>query len=118
MTHQSHTHYSRTPIDAGWKVAQLRHVLRLVEELAGGAVAAGADDAALDEGARVSSAYDRALPIVQRRFDALAGETAIWSAAAVEALLRSGHAPASAAARRLAGELATPLKALSKLLRL
>jgi hypothetical protein len=118
MKHQSPTHYSTTPIDAGRQVAQLRHVLRLVEELAGGQAAPGADDAALDEAARFSSAYDRALPIVQRRFDALAGETATWSAAAVEALLRSGRAPGSAAARRLADELAAALKALSKLLRL
>jgi hypothetical protein len=90
MTHQSPTHYSRIPIDAGRQVAQLRHLLRLVEELAGRRAATGADDAALDESARFSSAYDGALPIVQRRFDALAGETATWSAAAVEALLAAG----------------------------
>jgi hypothetical protein len=118
MTHQSPTHYSRVPIDAGRQVAQLRHVLRLVEELAGRQPVAGADDAALDESARVSSAYDHALPIVQRRFDALAGETAAWSTAAVEALLAAGQGRTAAAAGRLAEELAGALNDLAKLLRL
>ena len=118
MTHQSPTHYPRIPIDAGRQVAQLRHLLRLVEELAGRPAAPGAHDAALDESARFSSAYDSALPIVQRRFDALAGETAAWSAAAVEALLAPGEGRATAAARRLADELAKALNELAKLLRL
>jgi hypothetical protein len=118
MTHQSPIHFPALPVDAGRQVAQLRHVLRLVEELAGRPVAAGADDAALDESARISSAYDRALPIVQRRFDALASETSRWSAPAVEALLGCGGAPRIAAARCLAGELAAALEALSRLLRL
>ena len=118
MTHQSPAHYSGTPIDAGRQVAQLRHVLLLVEELAGRRGAPAAADAALDESARISSAYDNAMPIVQRRFDALAGETAAWSAAAVEALLSSGRIPKGAAAARLADELASALRKLSKLLRL
>lgn len=118
MTHQSPTQYPRVPIDAGRQVAQLRHLLRLVEELAGRTPAAGADDAALDESARISSAYDNAWPIVQRRFDALAAEIANWSAAAVEALLAVGQDRCAAAARRLADELAKALKDLAKLLRL
>jgi hypothetical protein len=117
MTHQSPTHFPRTPIDAGSQVAQLRHVLRLVRELAGRGPAPGADDAALDESARVSSAYDNALPIVRRRFDALAGETAAWSAAAIEALLLAGDKRSPAAARRLAAELEAALRALTALLR-
>ena len=118
MTHQSPTHYPRTPIDAGRQVAQLRHVLRLVEELAGRPGRAGGQDAALDESARVSSAYDTALPIVRRRFDALAAETAAWSAAAVEALLAAGEGRTAPAASRLAHELAKALNQLAKLLRL
>jgi hypothetical protein len=117
MTHQSPTHFSRKPIDAGSQVAQLRHVLRLVGELGGRRPAPGADDAALDESARISSAYDNALPIVQRRFDALAGETAAWSAAAIEALLLAGDQRSPAAARRLADELETALRELTALLR-
>lgn len=118
MTYQSPTHYPTIPIDAGRQVAQLRHVLRLIEELAGRPTASGADDAALDESARFSSAYENALPVVQRRFDALAGETATWSAAAVEALLAAGGGRTTAAARRLADELARALSDLRKLLRL
>ena len=118
MTHQSPTPYPKVPIDAGRQVAQLRHVLRLVEELAGRGAAPEGDDAALDEGARVSSAYDNAMPIVQRRFDALAGETAVWSAAAVEALLAAGGGRTKAAANRLAAELAKALSELTTLLRL
>ncbi len=117
MTHQSPTHFPRTPIDAGGQVAQLRHVLRLVGELAGRGAAPSADEAALlDEGARISSAYDRALPIVRRRFDALAGETAAWSAAAIEALLLAGDQRSPAAARRLADELEAALRKLTALL--
>jgi hypothetical protein len=116
MTHQSQTHFAHTPIDAGSQVAQLRHVLRLVGELAGRGTAPGADDAALDESARISSAYDHALPIVRRRFDALAGETAAWSAAAIEALLLAGDQRSPAAARRLADELEAALRKLTALL--
>ena len=118
MTHQSPAHFSTTPIDAGRQIAQLRHALRLVGELAGRRPGPGSDDAALDESARISSAYDHALPIVRRRFDALAGETAIWSAAAIEALLLAGEQRSAAAARRLAKELNSSLRRLSALLRL
>jgi hypothetical protein len=116
MTHQPPHYHPTVPVDAGRQVAQLRHVLRLVEELAGRAAPAGAGDAALDESARISSAYSDAQPIVQRRFDALAAETAAWSAAAVEALLGAGP-KTPAAARRLAEELAKALQDLGKLLR-
>ncbi len=118
MTHQSYAHDARVPIDAGRQVAQLRHVLRLVEEIAGSRSDEAGGDAALDEGARVSSAYDRSLPIVQRRFDALAAEIASWSAAAVEALLQAGERRSPAAARRLAQELRSGVADLIRLLRL
>lgn len=103
--------------DPGRQVAQLREALRLVEHLAGRNIAAGSD-AQLDEAAKLSDAYDRALPIVQRRFDALAGETAVWAAAGVEALIEAGRiAPAPAAASRLATRIADALDELSALIR-
>jgi len=118
MTHQSAAYFVRTPIDAGHQVAQFRHVLSLVEEIAGSRPASGGGDAALDESARISSAYSTAYPLVQRRFDALAAETAAWSTAAVEALLGAGERRSKAAARLLADELAEALSRLSALLRL
>ncbi len=113
MRHQSHSHSARTPIDAGRQVAQLRHVLRLVEELAGRQSSPGAADAALDEGARIGAAYHEAQPIVRRRFDTLAAETAAWSADAVEALLAAGERRSPAAAARLALELDQALSGLA-----
>src|SRR5688500_15601833 len=99
--------------DAGAEIAQLRQVLVLVEEIAGRTPAV-LDDGALDEAARVSAAYGSALPIVQKRFDALAVETATWAAAGVEALMKSAGdgRPTGPAAARLADELR---KALGKL---
>ena len=118
MTHQSLAYQVRNPVDAGRQVAQLRHVLRLVEDIAGAPRGPGDGDAALDESARVTSDYSEALPIVQRRFNALAAETAAWSAVAVEALLAAGERRSKAAARRLAEELAKALTQLTALLRL
>ena len=100
--------------DAGRQIAQLRHMLGLVEEIAG-MPPQGAD--ALDEVTRIGTAYEAAPPIVQRRFDAFAAETADWAAAAVEVLIASGN-PAqrsSAAARRLAEELARAIARLSRM---
>lgn len=118
MTHQSAAYLARTPIQAGRQVAQLRHLLRLVEEIAGRGYDPREGDAALDESARVSSAYSNAYPLVQRRFDALAAETAGWSAAAVEALTGGGGTRSQAAARLLVDELGAALSQLSALLRL
>ena len=75
------------------------------------------NDAMLEEAAQVSSAYERASPVAQRRFDAMAGEMASWAAAGVEALLGAGEAPPQAPARRLAGEMETALDRLIALLR-
>ena len=99
--------------DAGGEVAQLRHVLALVEELAGRSAGAAADPE-LDEAARVSAAYEAAEPIVQRRFDTLAAHTARWAAAGVAALvaLRERERPTAPAASRLAEELRTALERL------
>jgi len=114
MTHQAPPP-PPSPADPGRQVAQLREVLRLVDGLAGHAGAA--HDSALDEAARVSAAYDRALPIVQRRFDTRAAEAASWAAAGVEALLARGeNAPPRAAAARLAAQIAQALGDLAEML--
>lgn len=98
--------------DAGGEIAQLRQVLALVEELAGqGGLPA---DPALDEAARVSAAYQAAMPIVQRRFDQEAARTARWAAAGLEVLLtlKERGLPVRAAAGRLAEELHKSLRRL------
>ncbi len=119
MTHQSAPHLAIAGADAGRQLAQLRQVLALVEQIAGRRPPTGAVDAALDEAARVSSAYGDALPVVQRRFDALAAETSAWAAAGVEALAAaSERGSARHAARRLAEELDRTLSYLTALLRL
>ena len=116
------THHAppRAPVggaDAGRQLARLREALRLVERIAGRAVPAG-PDRQLEEAARASDLYDRALPVVQRRFDALAAETAAWAAAGVEALLIAGSAdPPRAAAGRLAADLERALSELTDLIR-
>jgi hypothetical protein len=105
MTHQAPPPSVAPGIDPGRQVAQLREALRLVEQISGRRGEQGSDEA-LDEAAQVSDSYDRALPIAQRRFDALAGETAVWATAGVEALLAAGAAaPPRAAAARLAEQL-------------
>jgi hypothetical protein len=116
MTHQAPFSAATPGADPGRQVAQLRELLRLVERIAGTRVRA-TGEAGLDEAARISGAYDRALPIVQRRFDTLAGETAAWAAAGVEALLAAadGAAPRAAAAR-LAAQIDAALADLAELL--
>lgn len=102
--------------DPGRQVAQLGEALRLVRRIAG-QPETGARESLLDEAARLSEAYDRAPPILQRRFDALATETAVWTAAGVEALLAAGAAPPTAAAGRLALRLEQALSDLADLVR-
>jgi hypothetical protein len=118
MTHQSAPAYMPTSGDAGFKAAQLRHVLGLVEQIAGRGPGDEDGGQALDRSARNSAAYDAALPIVQRRFDALALETSTWAAAGVEALLAGGGDPPRAAAARLADELSRALARLESILSL
>jgi hypothetical protein len=99
MTHQPPPFSAAPAEDPGRQVAQLREALALVERLAG-----RAPDGAggLEEAARISAGHDRAPPIVQRRFDALAAESVLWTTAALEALLAAGDPPPRAAASRLA----------------
>ncbi|MFL6844565.1 MAG: hypothetical protein ACJ8ER_06755 [Allosphingosinicella sp.] len=115
MTQQDRPLYAPGFADAGAQFAQLRQVLALVDELAGRAPLSP-HNAELDEAARVSAAYARALPIDQKRFDSLAGETARWASAGVEALLKLDEAgmPVRAAADRLAEELEKGLAELAR----
>jgi hypothetical protein len=114
MTFQSTESFRPVAEDAGRRMAHLHHVLELVSQLAGRVAPAEAPD--LDEGARASTAYADALPIAQRRFDALASETAGWAAVGVEALIEAGQAPHAAA--RLAADLDRAIGELRAILRL
>jgi hypothetical protein len=118
MTHHSPAQQTPLPVEAGQQVARLRSVLLLVEQMAGRALPSW-PDAILDESARLSSAYGDALPVVRRRFEALANETAAWAAAGVEALLSHHDAPEPprAAAAMLAAELDGALFDLGRILR-
>jgi len=116
MTHQAPPASALPGGDPGRQIAALREILSLVGGLAG-RKSCRDDDALLDEAARVSSAYERASPITQRRFDALAAETAAFAAAGVEALLAAGDNPSPAPAGRLAEMLDESLERLGLLLR-
>ena len=116
MTRHAPLPNAAAAFDAPRQLAQLRQVMLLVDQIAGRAASGSGRDAAPDEAARVGGAYADALPIVQRRFDALVAETVAWAAAGVEALTRSGgSAPAAA---RLADELADAVEELLKILKL
>ena len=117
MTHQAPPSSTPAGADPGRQVAQLREALHLVERIAG-RPDSGSDDGRLDEAARISAAYARALPVAQRRFEARVAETALWAAAGVEALLAAGDAaPPRAAAARLAASLDHALSEMAGLLR-
>jgi hypothetical protein len=116
MTHHAPPPQAIAGADAGRQLAQLRQVLLLVERIAGRGGPGPAPEAALDEAARVNAAFGDAMPVVQRRFEALVAETVGWAAAGVEALTRAGGS--SAAAARLADELTLAIDELLALLRL
>jgi hypothetical protein len=113
MTFQSTETFLPVAEDAGRRMAQLRHVLLLVDEFSGRPLPA--EPQSLDDGARISAAYAFALPIAQRRFDALAAETAAWASVGVEVLLECGRAPHAAA--RLAADLDSAITELSAILK-
>ena len=118
MTHQSPPSPAAAGADPGRQIAQLREVLGLVERIAGQPPRASSRDALLDEAASISGAYDQALPVIQRRFDALAAETSGWAAAGVEALLAAGdREPPKAAATRLAAQLERAIMEMTGMLR-
>ncbi|MFN3945089.1 MAG: hypothetical protein ACK4K7_09185 [Allosphingosinicella sp.] len=113
MTHQAAPDPTPGRNEAGRQVAQLRELLGLVEAVAGRGAPEHADGA-LDEAALISAAYETASPLVRRRFDALAAETAAWAAAGVEALVAAEAAGPRGAAARLADELEGALYDLSR----
>lgn len=113
MTHQPPPLSAAPASDPGRQIAQLRQALALVERIAGRTSDDG--DGGLDEAARISAGHDRAPPIVQRRFDALAAESAAWTAAGVEALLAAGERPSRAAAARLADSIRAALAEMTAL---
>jgi hypothetical protein len=115
MTHQAPPCPAPPGADPGRQVAQLREALRLVERIAGRPDRA-ADERRLDQAASLIDAYDRALPVARRRFEALAAESSVWAAAGVEALLAAGEAAPRAAAARLARALERTLTDLADLL--
>jgi hypothetical protein len=117
MTHQAPPSSTPPSADPGRQVAQLREALRLVERIAG-RPESSSPEGRLDEAARISDAYERALPVAQRRFESLVAETALWAAAGVEALLGAGNGtPPRAAAERLALTLERTLNEMASLLR-
>ncbi|PTD18990.1 hypothetical protein [Sphingomonas fennica] len=100
--------------DPGRRFARLAGALALVERLAG--MESPLEDRASAED--IAAGYGRATPIARRRFDALASETATFSAAGMEILLRqrtAGRGDCRAAARRLAAEIAAALAAMAAL---
>ena len=115
MTHQAPPSAAVPAGDPGRQVASLREILALVRGIAG-SDGIQDRDAMLDEAARISSAYERASPVTQRRFDAMSAETAAWAAAGVEALLAAGETPPAGPAHRLAEALDHSLDRLGALL--
>ncbi len=88
---------SRPPIhfgsgaDAEHQLSRIAQVRAMVGGLAGASDAPAAPR-------NIAPRYDAAPPVVQRRFDALADETAAWAATGIRALVAAGQAPAAAAA--------------------
>jgi hypothetical protein len=99
---------------AARQIAQLRHVLALIEEIAG---QSSSHEDAFQDMARISAGYAMAPAIVQRRFDAVAQEVGEWAEAGVKALVAAPDParPSRAAARRLADELARALRKLGRM---
>ena len=117
MTHQAPPSSVPSGADPGQQIAQLREALRLVEQIAGVEPNGERNDARMDEAARISIAYDGALPVVQRRFETLVAEATDWAAAGVEALLAAAETgPPKAAAARLAVQLDRALNELTDLI--
>lgn len=116
MTQQNHVFHELAGNDAGRQFARLGNVLDLVRQIAG--ERGLGRDRALDESARVSSAYEDAAPIVRSRFDTLVGEASGWTAAGLDVLAAADpRKRPRAAASRLAEELDTAMADLKKLLR-
>ena len=105
--------------DAAHALLRLRGVLALAEEMAGdigrGDVATGIDPQKLDEAASLALAYANKSSVARRRFDALAGEAAGYSAAGLAALTRYKQRlgrDCPAGARQLATDLRQSIAAM------
>lgn len=117
MEYPRQLHWPLVQSDAPRQFASLIHMKSIAEDFAG---RAGREPAmTLDHGAKISAAYDAALPVAQKRFDALAAEATGWAAAAAQALLGDGNVyPSPAAAALLADELARAQREMERLLNL
>lgn len=113
MEQQPRPQWTHANGDAGRQFAQLTHVRSLVEQMAGRPPRP--QEVELDRSARISAAYDSALPINQKRFEVLAAETAAWAATAAQALLNDGRQPPAAAAC-LADELTQAQRQMERIL--
>jgi len=108
--------------DAAHILLRMRAVLALTEEMAGEAgrdAATGIDDK-LDEAATLALAYANISSVARRRFDAIAGEAAEYSAAGLAALTRHKQRlgrDCPAGARQLATELRQSIEAMIRVLK-
>lgn len=96
------------------QLTELRAIQTLVNELAGIATLSENND----PNPELDTRYDSAPPLAQRRFDAVAGETAAFAAAGLTALIagRRQGAGANAAAAHLAREMERSIRAMEKIL--
>ena len=98
--------------DAVRQAMQLAEIRALVERIAG-----IEGHGSTPDHSAMSAAYDRALPIVCKRFDAIAAAASDWAAEGVAALIAADNPPRAAAAC-LAQELAATERRLAALLKL
>lgn len=117
MKHERHAFDEMLQSDAGLRFARLQQVMGLVGQVAGNEPAGR--ETAFDQNARISSAYDRAAPVVQRRFDTLVAEASGWASAGVDALAaaKNPSKPPRAAAGLLAEEIEHAMQDIARLLR-
>jgi hypothetical protein len=120
--------YYQAPIladeaDAAHALLHLRAVLAIVEQMADGAEPAEApariDQQKLDEAASLALAYANIPSVSRRRFDALAGEAAGFSAGGLAALIRHRQRlgrDCAAGARQLAAEMRQSIEAMALML--
>lgn len=120
--------YYQAPIladeaDAAHALLHLRAVLAIVEQMADEAepaeTPARIDQQRLDEAATLALAYANITSVARRRFDALAGEAAGFSAAGLAALIRHKqhlNRDCTAGARQLAAEMRQSIEAMARML--
>lgn len=95
MNQQTAASISSAPLSPGTQIGELRAILGLVHALAGNE--AGIERPELTD---ADARYAAAAPLVRRRFDALASETAAFSATGLSALIggrERGNSQAAAA---------------------